>query len=62
MDSLPDLRQKDTNEGIPGHCAGEIPAVLPHMQEGNPNQCGTTENGHKRRARRLERRACFPDT
>ena len=62
MDSLPDMRQKNTNEGISGHCAGEIPAVLFHMQEGNPNQCGTTENGCKRRARRLKHRACFPGT
>ena len=54
MDPLPDLRQKNTNEGISGHCAGEIPAVLLHMQERNPNQCGADENGCKRRARRLE--------
>ena len=59
MDSLPDLRQKNTNEGISGHCAGEIPAVLLHMQERNPNQCGADEDGCKRRARRLEHRACF---
>lgn len=62
MDSLPDMRQKNTNEGISGHCAGEIPAVLFHMQERNPNQCGTDENGCQRRARRLEHRAYCPGT
>ena len=53
MDSLPDLQQQNTDEGVRGHCPAQLPAVLPKVQEGVRHQRRTTENASEQRARRL---------
>ena len=53
MDSLPDLQQQNTDEGVRGHRSAQLPAVLPEVQEGIRHQCRTTENASEQRARRL---------
>lgn len=56
LDSLSGLRRQDTDQGIPGHRAGQFPALLQEMQKRNPYQCGPAENGRERRSTRLTKR------
>ena len=53
MDSLPDLQQQNTDEGVRGHCPAQFPTVLPEVQGGIRHQRRTTENASEQRARRL---------
>lgn len=61
MDSLPNLRWKNSNKGVWKYCSYKISSLLSKMQAGNCNWYSKTENGSQQRARRLKRRACYPD-
>ena len=43
MDTLPDLRGENTNEGLCGHDLTELPALLSQMQKGNADRRNTIE-------------------
>lgn len=53
MDTLPDLRGENTNEGLCGHDLTELPALLSQMQKGNADRRNTIENDVEQRARRM---------
>ena len=60
MDSLSDLQGQNPDKGMSRYCPTKFPPLLPQVQKGDQDQCGTTENGIERRARRMKRRASIP--
>ena len=53
VDTLPNLRGKNTNKSLRGHGFAKLSPLLPQVQKGNANRRDTTENDIEQRARRM---------
>lgn len=61
LGQMPALRQENTHKGIWRYCDAEFPPILSEVSTWNSSQYRKTENGHKRRARRLNAQSLLPN-